>query len=61
MRYSTCITKKTKLNKNEPTEVIYTVVNSKVMNIVRVQKVQETDTTPAKRYYNINVAVAMLY
>ena len=46
-RYSTCITKKIKLNENKLIEVIYTAINSKRMNIVRIQKAQGTETTPA--------------
>ena len=60
-RYSTCITSKSKLNETKPTEVIYTAVNSKLMNIVRIQKAQGTKTTPIQLCYNINVVVAMLY
>ena len=52
---------KTILNETKPTEVIYTVINSKPMNIVSVQKAQGTETTPTQHCYNISVAAAMLY
>ena len=59
-RYSTSIKKKPKLNETKSTEVIYTAINSKVMNIVRVQKAQGTETTPTQPRYNINVVEAIL-
>ena len=59
--YSTCITKATKLNETKPTEVVHTAINSKLMNIIRVQKAQETETTPTLPRYNIKVTVAVLY
>ena len=42
-------------------QVIYAAINSKPMNIVRVQKAQETKTTPAQPCCNINAVVAMLH
>ena len=60
-RYSTCISKKTKLNKTNPTEGIYTAIISKPINIYRVQEAQGTETTPTQPGYDINVAVVMLY
>ena len=60
-RYPTCITSKTKLNETKPIKVIYTAINSKLVNIVRIQKAQGTEKTPTQPRYNINVAVAMLY
>ena len=59
-RYSTCITKTTKLNKTIYIYMIYKAINSKRINIVSVQKAQGTETTPTQTFYNINVAVAML-
>ena len=58
---STCITNKTELNETKATEVIHTSINSKHMNIVRVQKEQGTETKPTQSRFNINVVVAMLY
>ena len=60
-RYPTCITSKTKPNEIKPIKVIDTAINSKLMNIVRVQKAQGTETTPTLLCYNINVVIAMLY
>ena len=39
----------------------YTAINSKLVNIVRIQKAQGTETTPTQPRHNINVAVAMGY
>ena len=41
-----CITIKIKLKKIKHTEMIYTPINSKAMNIVRIQKAQGTETIP---------------
>ena len=60
-RYSTCITNKNKLIETEPIKVIYTAINSKLVNIVRTQKAQGTETMPTQPRYNINVVVKMLY
>ena len=56
-RYPTCITNKTKFNETEPIKVVYTAINSKLMNIIRAQKAQGTETTPIKPRCNINVVV----
>ena len=40
---------------------IYIYINSKLMNIARVKKVQGTETTLTQPRCNINVVVAMLY
>ena len=45
---STCITNKTELNETKATEVIHTSINSKHMNIVRVQKEQGTEQSQHK-------------
>ena len=58
-RYTTCIIKKTKLSDAKPIEVIYTAINWKSMKIVRVQKVQWTDTIPTQPHYNININVVI--
>ena len=60
-RYPTCITNKTKLNKTKPTKVIYTSVNSKLVDIVRIKKAQGTETTATQSRYNTIAVVAMLY
>ena len=52
---------KLKSTKTKPTEVIYTAINTNLMNIVRVQKAQGTETTPTQSRCNINVVVAMLF
>ena len=36
------------LNKTKPIELIYTVINSKLMNLVKVQKAQRTETRPTQ-------------
>ena len=59
-RYPTCITNKTKLNETKPIKVTYTVINSKLVNIVRIQKAQGAETMPTQSCYNTNVVVAML-
>ena len=40
--------RKRKLNKTKPIELIYTAINSKLMNLVRVQKAQRTETRPTQ-------------
>ena len=39
--------------------MIYTAINSKLVNIVRIQKAQGTETIPTQTWYN--VIVKMLY
>ena len=41
-----CITIKSKLKKIKHTEMLYAPINSKAMNIVRIQKAQGTETIP---------------
>ena len=60
-RYPTCITNKTKLNETKPIKLIYTAINSKLKNIVRIQKAQGTEARSTQSRYNTNVVVAMLY
>ena len=59
-RYSIYITNKTKLNETKLIKMIYTAINSKLMNIVRVQKAQGTEAMSKKPCYNINVVVVTL-
>ena len=49
---STCITNKTELNETKATEVIHTSINSKHMNIVRVQKEQGTKSRTKPLQYH---------
>ena len=42
-----------KLNETKPIKVIYTAINSKLVDIVRIQKAQGTETTPTQPRYNI--------
>ena len=58
--YPTYITNKTKLSETKPIKEIYTAINSKLVNIVRIQKAIRTETTPAQCSYNTNVVLAML-
>ena len=59
-RYSIYITNKTKLNETKLIKMIYTAINSKLMNIVRVQKAQGTEAMSKKPCCNINVVVVTL-
>ena len=59
-RYSIYITNKTKLNETKLIKMIYTAINSKLINIVRVQKEQGTEAMSKKPCYNINVVVVTL-